>query len=98
VDISVRNLDFSTTQEQLRAAFAVHGSVASVSIATDRFTDQYRGLASIQMGNNEEAESAIRALNGKLVGGRRLAVDQLCPAKHYGPARHIEDRRWKRRV
>jgi RNA recognition motif-containing protein len=98
VDICVSNLDFNTTREQLRAAFAAYGAVTTVSIASDRFTDQYRCLGFIQMKNDGDGNRAIQVLNGKLVGGRCLNVGQQCPAPRYGHARHIEDRWWKRRV
>lgn len=98
MDISVGNLDFNTTREQLRAAFAVYGPVTSASIASDRFTDQYRGLACIQMRNDDDARRAIQVLNGRLVGGRCLTVGQQRSTPRYGHAGHIEDRWWKRRV
>lgn len=98
MDISVSNLDFNTTREQLRSAFAVYGAVTAVSIASDRFTDQYRSLAFIQMKNDGDAKRAIQVLNGRLVGGRCLNVGQQYPTPRYGHARHIEDRWWKRRV
>ena len=41
MNIAVSNLDFNTNKEQLRAAFAVYGSVAAVMIDSDRFTDSF---------------------------------------------------------
>jgi RNA recognition motif-containing protein len=98
VNISIRNLDFNTTRDQLRAAFAAYGPVTSASIASDRFTDQYRGIGSIQMKNDNDAKRAIQVLNGRLVAGRCLSVGEQCPTPRYGHAQHIEDRWWKRRV
>ena len=98
MNIFVGNLDFNTTREQLRAAFAAYGTVTSASISNDRFTDQYRGLACVHMKNDREAETAIQVFNGRLVGGRRLTVGEQCPISRYGHTRHIEDRWWKRRV
>ena len=96
--IAVSNLDFNTSKEKLRAAFAVYGSVAPVLIDSARFTDQFRSLASVEMGIQHEATRAIDALNGSRVDGRRLSVRESSPKPRYGRRRHVEDRWWKRRV
>jgi len=68
-NIFVGNLSFSTTQDDLHAAFAAFGSVERVNIVTDRDTGQARGFAFVEMTDRGEAEKAINGLNGKDLHG-----------------------------
>ncbi len=73
----VGNLNFNTTAEALRAAFEADGrQVADVAIITDRETGRPRGFAFVEMGSDEDAESAIAALNGHELDGRPLKVNE----------------------
>jgi len=75
-NIYIGNLDYSTTEDQLRTLFLAHGAVETVTIVRDRDTGQPRGFAFLEMTNDAEAEKAIHALNGTLVGGRTVAVNE----------------------
>ena len=46
----------------------------SVKIATDRETGRSRGFGFVEMGSEQEADNAIRELDGYQLGGRGLAV------------------------
>ena len=46
----------------------------SVKIATDRETGRSRGFGFVEMGSEQEADNAIRELDGYQLGGRSLAV------------------------
>jgi cold-inducible RNA-binding protein len=73
----VGNLSYSTTEADLRAAFASDGrTVKEVAIITDRTTGQPRGFAFVQMGSNEDATAAIAALDGTDLDGRTLRVNE----------------------
>jgi RNA recognition motif-containing protein len=72
----VGNIPFSTTEEELRAAFEAHGSVASVNVITDRETGRPRGFAFVEMDEASAAEEAMRALDGSELGGRSLRVNE----------------------
>jgi RNA recognition motif-containing protein len=73
----VGNLSYNTTEADLRAAFAADGrQVKEVAIISDRMTGQPRGFAFIQMGSNEDAASAIQALDGTQIDGRSLRVNE----------------------
>jgi RNA recognition motif-containing protein len=74
--IYVGNLSFDTTTEAIRETFAALGTVEDVFVATDRDTGRSRGFAFVTMGSNEEAANAIERLNGKLVDGRPLRVNE----------------------
>lgn len=80
----VGNLPFSATEGEVRNLFQEFGQVDQVSIITDRETGKPRGFAFVEMPQDEEAERAIAALNGKHFGGRALNVNVARP-KESGP-------------
>lgn len=78
-NIFVGNLNFNTSEDELRQMFEAHGQVERVSIMTDRETGRSRGFGFVEMTNAEEAERAIAALNGTQLGGRTLNVNEARP-------------------
>jgi RNA recognition motif-containing protein len=80
-NIYVGNLDYQSTEDDLRAAFEVYGHVDRVAMVTDRDTGQRRGFAFIEMGNDGEGDKAMAALNGATLGGRALIVNEARPKR-----------------
>jgi RNA recognition motif-containing protein len=80
--IYVGNLPFSATEDQVRDLFAQHGSVASVSLVTDRETGRPRGFGFVEM--DDGAEAAISALNNVEMDGRTLNVNEARPREDRG--------------
>src|SRR5499427_9172665 len=78
-NLYVGNLPFSTTEEQLRDMFGVHGGVDKVTLMTERETGRARGFAFVEMTNAAEADKAIAALNGTELGGRTLMINEAKP-------------------
>lgn len=78
-NIFVGNLDFNTSEEELRQLFEPYGQVDRVSILTDRDTGRSRGFGFVEMSSSEDGEKAIAALNGSQVGGRTLNVNEARP-------------------
>ncbi len=72
----VGNLPFSATEAELRSLFEPHGEIASVNIITDRETGRARGFAFVEMEDARGAEAAMRALDGREMGGRPLRVNE----------------------
>ena len=79
MDIYVGNLAYSTTDEGLRALFAAYGTVSSARVCTDRMTGRSRGFGFVEMPNQQEAQAAVDAINGKEVDGRPLRVNESQP-------------------
>jgi len=75
----VGGLPYATTEDQLQELFAVHGTVVSARVITDKFTGRSRGFGFVEMSSGEEAEQAIEALNGSDLGGRKLTVSEARP-------------------
>ncbi len=72
----VGNLSFSTTEAELRELFEEHGAIESVNVITDRETGRSRGFAFVELEDAGSAEKAMRALDGREVGGRTLRVNE----------------------
>lgn len=70
----VGNLEFKVTENELKDAFAAHGTVMEAMVVTDRATGRPRGFGFVTMSSPEEAQKAIDGLNGKDLGGRALSV------------------------
>jgi len=78
-NIYVGNLDFRTTEDQLKAAFETYGAIERITIARDQFSGQSRGFGFVEMTNNAEGEKAIEALNGSQMDGRSISVNEARP-------------------
>jgi cold-inducible RNA-binding protein len=73
----VGNLSYSTTEADLRDAFAATGEeVAETKIVLDRDTGRPRGFAFVEMATDAGAQKAIETLNGKELQGRAIAVSE----------------------
>ena len=75
-DIFVGNLDYETSEDELRQLFAAYGPVNRVSIVTERYSGQPRGIAFVEMVSAEDADKAITELNGTRLHGRRVDVNE----------------------
>ncbi len=73
----VGNLPFSADENQVRELFGQNErSVTEVKLITDRDTGRPRGFGFVEMGSQEDADGAIRDLNGHSVDGRDLTVNE----------------------
>ena len=75
----VGNLSFNTTENDLQDAFAAHGTVTETNLMMDRTTGRPRGFGFVTMSSDEEAQTAMGALNGQSVDGRALTVNIARP-------------------
>ena len=80
----VGNLPYSATEQSLREAFATSGTVDSVSVITDRDTGQSKGFAFIEMSTDQEAQAATQAMNGNMLDGRQIKVNEAKPKESRG--------------
>ena len=76
INIFVGNLDITVTVPVLRAKFAAYGTVDTVTIVENRDTGEPRGIAFIEMMHATEARAAIAALDGTMLNGRPLRVNE----------------------
>src|SRR5437764_14910343 len=83
--LSVGDLPFSTTENELQEHFAQAGAVQEVTLMQDKFTGKSRGFAFITMGSDQDAQNAINTLNGKAIEGRSLTVNEARPREARPP-------------
>jgi RNA recognition motif-containing protein len=76
--IYVGNLPFAFGNEQLGELFAEFGEVKSAKVVIDRNSNRSKGFGFVEM-DEEAADKAIQALNGKNVGNRPLRVNESQP-------------------
>ena len=79
MNIFVGNLPRDITEEDLNEAFGAFGKIASVSVIKDKFTGEPRGFAFVEMPNKNEAQAAIAGVNGKMIKGKSLNVNEARP-------------------
>jgi RNA recognition motif-containing protein len=72
----VGNLSFDTSADTVRTAFAELGQVDDVYLVTDRATGRSRGFAFVTMSTPEEAQRAIQEMDGRMLDGRPLRVNE----------------------
>jgi len=70
----IRNLDRSTTEEELEALFQEYGTVQSSNLVMDRESGASKGFGFIEMPKPGEAKAAIKNLNNKTVGSNQRRV------------------------
>src|SRR5438309_5225980 len=75
----VGNLPYGVDDRGLEQMFAAHGTVQSAQVIMDRDTGRSKRFGFVEMGNNNEAQAAINALNGKESDGRALTVNEARP-------------------
>jgi len=69
----VGNLPWATTDDELAALFADHGTVDRVTISTQKQSGRSKGFGFVEMPAHHQ-DRAIRALDGAILGGRTLRV------------------------
>lgn len=81
----VGNLSYSVTSDQLKELFAAYGQVDSATVITDRDSGRSKGFGFVEFGNDEEANAAIKALDGAEQDGRKLTVNEARPKVESNP-------------
>lgn len=79
MNIYIGNLSQEVTDEDLREAFEAFGEVASAKVIKDNFSGASRGFGFVEMPNNSEADSAMKALNGEELKKSRLKISEARP-------------------
>ena len=80
----VGNLTYETTDSDLQNLFTAHGVVQSAQIIMDRDTGRSKGFGFVEMETSEQAQAAIKALNGQDNDGRALTVNEARPKADRG--------------
>ena len=74
MNVYVANLSREMTEDSLRFAFSAFGQVRAVTITRDEATGEASAFVSMPIVN--EAQTAIRRMNGKDLDGRTIQVEK----------------------
>lgn len=75
----IGNLSYSTTEDEIVELLSQYGTADSVQLIKDRATGQSKGFGFVEMNDNSEADTAIKALNESNFKGRKLKLNQAQP-------------------
>ena len=75
----VGGLPYSTTDAELKDAFAAAGSVVSAVVIMEKMTGRSKGFGFVEISSDEEAQKAIDTFNGKDFSGRNITVNEARP-------------------
>jgi RNA recognition motif-containing protein len=70
----ISNLAFSIDSDALRKLLTNYGVVLSSQVILQRDTGRSRGFAFVEMSTEDEAQAAVKGLNGQPTEGRALSV------------------------
>ncbi len=87
MNIYTGNLPYGLTEEELKAAFTEFGTVTSVKLIVDKYTGRSKGFGFVEMPDDAEAESAIKALHESSLKGRTINVNQAKPRTEFASRR-----------
>jgi RNA recognition motif-containing protein len=70
----IRNLNRTTSEEQIKALFDGFGTVQSCNLVMDKVTGGSKGFGFVEMPNNGEAKAAIKDLNNSELDDNKIRV------------------------
>jgi RNA recognition motif-containing protein len=79
MNIYVANLNFDLQDEDLKDLFLPFGDVSSARIIMDKMTSQSRGFGFVEMADDAAGRKAIAELNGAMIGGRTIKMNEAKP-------------------
>ena len=92
----VGNLPFEVTDESLQQMFSSQGfEVQSARVVRDMGTGRSRGFGFVELGPKEDSARAISQLNGTMMEGRALQVNEARRGRR--KSRRIRQSQWRRR-
>ena len=86
-NLYVGNLSYDVDDTILEQLFSEHGSVDSAKVIIDRDTGRSKGFGFVEMSNDDEAQAAITARDGKECEGRNIKVNEARPRNDRGGGR-----------
>lgn len=81
MNIYVGNLDYKVDEEDLRDVFSEYGTVSSAKIIMDKFNGRSKGFGFVEMEEQDEANKAVKELDGATYENRKITVNEAKPRK-----------------
>ena len=85
----IGGVSYTTTQQSLQDAFAKFGNVVSATIIMDKMTGRSRGFGFVEM-DDDAADAAVQGMNGAMLDGRKLTVNEARPMTERPPRRNFD--------
>ncbi|MBN2301357.1 MAG: RNA-binding protein [Lentisphaerae bacterium] len=76
VEVYVGNLSYDVGDKELEKMFQCYGQILSARIIRNKFNGKSKGFGFVEMVNRNEAQTALKAMNGKEMRGRKLVVNE----------------------
>lgn len=76
VNLYVGKLPYSTTDQNLADLFGQYGQVLSARVIKDRETGRSKGFGFVEMSDEQEARTAMNALNHTLLEDQSIIVNE----------------------
>lgn len=76
MNIYISNLSNAVQNDDLKKQFSPYGEVSLINIIMNKETNRSSGFAFVEMRNKPAAEKAIRELNGIVIDGRSIKVQE----------------------
>jgi cold-inducible RNA-binding protein len=76
MNIYVGNLPKTITENIVREAFEAFGEVSEIKLIKERFTNELRGFGFVEMPSKKQGQEAIEKLNGSVLEGRNIVVNE----------------------
>ncbi len=77
----VGSLPWAVDDAKLAEIFSQAGTVVSAKVIKDRETGRSRGFGFVEMSTDEEADNAVKNLNGSDMEGRKIVVNEARPSE-----------------
>eukprot|EP00612_Vaucheria_litorea_P004141 CAMPEP_0171461106 /NCGR_PEP_ID=MMETSP0945-20130129/5693_1 /TAXON_ID=109269 /ORGANISM="Vaucheria litorea, Strain CCMP2940" /LENGTH=707 /DNA_ID=CAMNT_0011987399 /DNA_START=173 /DNA_END=2296 /DNA_ORIENTATION=+ len=74
INVFVKNLDDSVTDEKLNKMFSEYGTITSARIMKDPATSESKGFGFVCFSSPMEASKAVQEMNNKLIGSKPIYV------------------------
>jgi len=71
-------------EDELREYFEKVGTVVTCELVIDKLTGRSRGFAFIEMGSENDARKAIKAMDGKSLEEKSISVKEARPRENRG--------------
>jgi RNA recognition motif-containing protein len=81
MNIYVGNLSYEVNENDLTEVFEAYGTVNSSKVITDKHSGRSKGFGFVTMENPDEANRAIKELNGAVYEQRDMVVNEARPKK-----------------
>lgn len=78
----VGNLDYKTTEDEIRSHFEQKGiNPISITLIKDKYTGRAKGFGFVEVDSEDSVQKAVEALDGQELNGRKLTVNKAKPPR-----------------